>query len=82
VNIKHGEMIMDRKITHQVKIPTVVTVALYAIAFGLMANVVKPLLIADPAWAAGGVAKMAICDAKGSECAGVNNGWLKVMNTK
>ena len=73
---------MDRKITHQVKIPTVVTVALYAIAFGLMANVVKPLLIADPAWAAGGVAKMAICDAKGSECAGVNSGWLKIMNTK
>ena len=47
-----------------------------------MANVVKPLLIADPAWAAGGVAKMAICDAKGSECAGVNSGWLKIMNTK
>jgi hypothetical protein len=72
MNIKHGEMIMDRKITHQVKIPTVVTVALYAIAFGLMANVAKPLLIADPAWAAGGVAKMAICDASGSRCASID----------
>ena len=63
---------MDRKITHQVKIPTVVTVALYAIAFGLMANVAKPLLTADPAWAAGGVAKMAICDASGSRCASID----------
>ena len=68
-------MIMDRKITHQVKIPTVVTVALYAIAFGLMANVAKPLLIADPAWAAlasGGFTKIALCDGTGKNCAGVN----------
>ena len=74
---------MDRKITHQVKIPTVVTVALYAIAFGLMANVVKPLLIADPAWAAGGVAKIAICDENGSYCTTVQkNGFLRVANLR
>ena len=63
---------MDRKITHQLKIPAVVTVALYAIAFGLMANVAKPLLIADPAWAANaqnGVQKVAICSENGSSCA-------------
>ena len=76
---------MDRKITHQVKIPTVVTVALYAIAFGLMANVVKPLLTADLAWAAdpalasGGFTKIALCDGTGKNCAGVNyNGYFMV----
>ena len=60
---------MDKKIIHEVKLPRVITVALYAIAIGLLANVFKPVLTAHPAFAASnGVAKIAICDAAGYPC--------------
>ena len=42
---------MDKKIIHEVKLPRVITVALYAIAIGLLANVFKPVLTAHPAFA-------------------------------
>jgi hypothetical protein len=44
---------MDKKIIHEVKLPRVITVALYAIAIGLLANVFKPVLTAHPAFAFG-----------------------------
>ena len=60
---------MDKKIIHEVKLPRVITVALYAIAFGLLANVFKPVLTAHPAFAASnGVAKIAICSEDGYQC--------------
>jgi hypothetical protein len=60
---------MDKKIIHEVKLPRVITVALYAIAIGLLANVFKPVLTAHPAFAASnGVAKIAICNLNGYPC--------------
>jgi len=43
---------MDKKIIHEVKLPKVITVALYAVAIGLLANVFKPVVMANPALAA------------------------------
>jgi len=40
---------MDKKIIHEVKLPRVITVALYAI--GLLANVFKPVVMGHPAFA-------------------------------
>ena len=42
---------MDKKIIHEVKLPRVITVALYAIAIGLLANVFKPVVMGHPAFA-------------------------------
>lgn len=42
---------MDKKIIHEVKLPRVITVALYAIAIGLLANVFKPVVMGSPAFA-------------------------------
>jgi hypothetical protein len=43
---------MDKKIIHEVKLPRVITVALYAIAIGLLVNVFKPVVMGHPAFAA------------------------------
>ena len=42
---------MDKKIIDEVKLPRVITVALYAIAIGLLANVFKPVVMGHPAFA-------------------------------
>ena len=42
---------MDKKIIHEVKLPRVITVALYAIAIGLLVNVFKPVVMGHPAFA-------------------------------
>ena len=42
---------MDKKIIHEVKLPKVITVALYAVAIGLLANVFKPVVMGSPAFA-------------------------------
>ena len=51
----------QRTVTHQIKLPLSVTIILGLIAFGLIANVLKPVLKIDEAFAAGQVHKIAIC---------------------
>ena len=41
-----------RKVTHEIKLPLSLTVILGVIAFGLVANVFKPILNIDKAFAA------------------------------
>ena len=43
---------MTRKIVHEIKLPKAVTIALYAIAIGLILNVAKPFISIGPALAA------------------------------
>ena len=59
----------QRTVTHQIKLPLSLTIILGLIAFGLIANVLKPLLQIDEAFAAGQVHKIAICNEKGTKCA-------------
>ena len=61
----------QRTVTHQIKLPLSLTIILGLIAFGLIANALKPVLKIDEAFAAGQVHKIAICRADGSACAGV-----------
>ena len=42
---------MEKQITHEVKLPIVVTVALHAIAIAFLVNVFKPVVTAHPAFA-------------------------------
>ena len=42
---------MKKKIIHEVKLPKVVTVALYAIAVAFLVNVFKPVITTHPAFA-------------------------------
>ena len=42
---------MEKQIIHEVKLPKVVTVALYAIAIAFLVNVFKPVVTAHPAFA-------------------------------
>ena len=57
-----------RKVTHEIKVPISLTIILGLIAFGLVANVLKPVLNIDKAFAAGEVQKIAVCTASGSKC--------------
>ncbi len=43
---------LQRKVTHEIKLPISLTIILGLIAFGLVANVFKPVLTADKANAA------------------------------
>ena len=61
----------QRTVTHQIKLPLSLTIILGLIAFGLIANVLKPVLKIDEAFAAGEVHKIAVCNASGSECVDV-----------
>lgn len=64
---------MSQKIiTHQIKLPLSLTIILGLIAFGLVANVLKPVLNIDEAFADGHVHKIAICNSSGTSCAGVS----------
>ena len=59
------------------------TIILGLIAFGLVANVFKPVLNINEAFAAGEVHKIALCTQNGDYCAGVTkgrNGHLMVVN--
>ncbi len=72
----------QRTVTHQIKLPLSVTIILGLIAFGLIANVLKPVLKIDEAFAAGQVHKIAICTSDGDHCAGITkgrNGHLMVL---
>jgi hypothetical protein len=62
-----------RKVTHEIKLPLSLTIILGLIAFGLVANVFKPILNIDKAFAAGEVHKIAICNPSG-ECANLVSG--------
>ena len=42
---------MTKKIVHEIRIPTVVTIALYCIALGLLGNLIKPFVEVNPAFA-------------------------------
>lgn len=69
-----------RKVTHEIKLPFSLTIILGVIAFGLVANVFKPILNIDKAFAAGEVHKIAICTTSG-DCAGMAGGnSLRVWN--
>lgn len=67
-----------RKVTHEIKLPLSLTIILGVIAFGLVANVFKPIFNVDRAFAAGEVHKIAICSPKGN-CADVDDA-LHVWN--
>jgi hypothetical protein len=58
-----------RKVTREIKLPISLTIILRRIAFGLVANVLKPVLNIDKAFVAGEVHKIAICPENGSKCA-------------
>lgn len=62
-----------RKVTHEIKLPLSLTIILGLIAFGLVTNVFTPILNIDKAFAAGEVHKVAICNSRGSQCAGVSS---------
>jgi hypothetical protein len=68
-----------RKVTHEIKLPLSLTIILGVIAFGLVANVFKPVLKVDEAFASSEVHKIAICSLKGS-CADVDDGQLQIWN--
>ena len=57
-----------RKVTREIKLPISLTIILRRIAFGLVANVLKPVLNIDKAFVAGEVHKIAICPENGSKC--------------
>tara|TARA_B100000780_G_scaffold215144_1_gene154548 strand:- start:475 stop:651 length:177 start_codon:yes stop_codon:yes gene_type:complete len=42
---------MEKQIFHEVKLPKVVTIALYAIAIAFLVNVFKPVITTHPAFA-------------------------------
>ena len=69
----------QRTVTHQIKLPPSLTIILGLIAFGLIANLLKPVLKIDEAFAAGEVHKIAICDPSG-KCASALNNRLAVFN--
>ncbi len=72
-----------RKVIHEIKLPISLTIILGLIAFGLVANVLKPVLNIDKAFAADGVQKIAICQDDGSRCASITptrNPHLRVTN--
>ena len=70
----------QRTVTHQIKLPLSVTIILGLIAFGLIANVLKPVLKIDEAFAAGEVHKIAICNPNGARCATVSSYGLHINN--
>ena len=41
----------QKTVTHQIKLPLSLTIILGLIAFGLIANVLKPIVTGDPAFA-------------------------------
>ena len=61
-----------RIVTHQIKLPLSLTIILGLIAFGLIANVLKPVLKIDEAFAASEVHRIAICNERGTLCAGIS----------
>lgn len=61
-----------KKVTHEIKLPLSLTVILGLIAFGLIANVFKPILQIDEAFASNQVHKIAICTSNGATCAHVH----------
>ena len=69
---------MDRKITHEIKIPRSIVVALYAILFVLTLNLISPLFNVKTASAfSNEVHKIAICHpVHFTRCAGIKDGVL------
>ncbi len=68
------DRMLQRKVTHQIKLPISLTTILGLIAFGHLANVRKPILNIEEAFAAGEVHKIALCNKTGEYCAGVTKG--------
>jgi len=71
-----------RKITHEIKLPLSLTIILGVIAFGLVANLLKPVLSVSDAFASGNVSKIAICTESGDTCANISKTGLYVKNSK
>ena len=62
-------------------VPKSLLVVLWVAAIGLVLNGVQPFL-STPANAVGGVQKMALCEADGSNCAQISrNGRIRVLNS-
>ena len=73
----------QRTVTHQIKLPLSLTITLGLIAFGLIANVLKPVLKIEEAFAAGQVHKITICTEDGFNClkaARANTGGFYIRN--
>jgi len=69
-----------QKVTHEIKLPISLTIILGVIAVGLVANLFKPILNIDTAYASNEVQKIAICTTSG-DCAGMAGGnSLRVWN--
>ncbi|MDC1120666.1 hypothetical protein OAT72_02220 [Alphaproteobacteria bacterium] len=60
-----------RKVTHEIKLPLSLTIILGVIAFGLVADVFKPVFNIEEAFASSQVHKIAICREDGKSCAGI-----------
>ena len=60
-------------------VPKNLMVVLWVAAIGLVLNGVQPFL-SSPANAVGGVQTMAICDASGKKCAGIDRNAFKIRN--
>lgn len=71
-----------RKVTHEIKLPLSLTIILSMIAFGLIANVFKPALNIQKAFASNQVHKIAICTENGSRCSNVVGAGLVVKSIK
>ena len=65
---------LGRKVTHEIKVPLSLTIILGVIAFGLIANILTPVLKIDDALAAShGLTKADIRDVM-NDCNGLING--------
>lgn len=71
-----------RKVTHEIELPLSLTIILGVIAFGLVANVFKPVFNIEEAFASNQVHKIAICTENGSRCSNVVGAGLVVKNIK
>ena len=65
-----------RKVTHEIKLPLSLTIILGLMAFGLVANVFKPVLKVDEAFAAGQVLTKNDMKDVIDDCFGLINGNL------
>ena len=60
-----------RKVTHEIKLPLSLTIILSVIAFGLVANVFRPVFNIEEAFASTQLHKIAICRGDRKVCAGI-----------
>ncbi len=69
-----ADRMLQRKVTHQIKLPISISIILGLIAFGHLFNVLEPILNIEEAFAAGEIHKIALCNKTDEYCAGVTKG--------